>query len=201
MGSAFACCRPSFPTLHAPCLLNPFEHLWSLRLLQGLHFDVAASVGGSERRRRVKFRAAEENHIHGHIVGDHLDDPPELRQPVVRLLPLDGVLKPGNLLANQFVYPLDDRMQIRHDAANPILNVGVAIRRLGWLTGCTWLACFRHRCILRRRTTRISCQAGCKFVEPKKTPMPAGSTVSARSAMLFLRIDSRLLFSRGVSRE
>src|SRR6516162_8263162 len=156
-GSAFACCRPSFPTLHASRLLNPFEHLWSLRLLQGLHLDVAASVGGSERRRRVEFRAAEENHIHGHIVGDHLDDPPELRQPVVRLLPLDSVLKPGNLLANQFVYPLDGRMQIRHDAANPILDVGAAIRRLGWLTGCTCLACFRHRCILLRTQWNLCC--------------------------------------------
>src|SRR5262245_8034332 len=68
--SAFACCRPSFPTLDAPRLLNPFEHLWSLRLLQGLHLDVAASVGGSERRRLLEFRAAEEDDIHGHVVGD-----------------------------------------------------------------------------------------------------------------------------------
>src|SRR5262249_36623741 len=151
-GSAFACYRPSLPTLHAPRLLYPLEHLWSLRLLQGLHLDVAAPVGGSERRRRVEFRAAEENHIDGHIVGDHLDDPPQIRQSVVPLLPLDCVLKPGNLVANQFVYPLDGRMQIRHDAANPILNVGVAIRRLGWSTDCTWFACFRHRCALLRRT-------------------------------------------------
>ena len=37
-------------------------------------------------------------------------------QPVVRLLPLDGVLKPGDRLADQFVEPLDAGMQIRHHA-------------------------------------------------------------------------------------
>src|SRR5262249_35839611 len=151
-GSAFACYRPSLPTLHAPRLLYPLEHLRSLRLRQGLHLDVAAPVGGSERRRRVEFRAAEENHIHGHVVGNHFDDPTDLRQPVVRLLPLNGVLKPGNRLANQFVDPPDGRMQLRHDATNPILDVGVAIRRIGWSTDCTWFACFRHRCALLRRT-------------------------------------------------
>src|SRR4029453_8179867 len=98
---------PSFPTWHAPRLLDPLVHLRSLRLLQGLHLDVAAPVGGSKRRRRVEVCAAEEDDIRGDVVGDHLDDPPEFWQPVVRLLPLDGILKPGDRLADQFVQPFD----------------------------------------------------------------------------------------------
>jgi hypothetical protein len=77
-------------------LLDPLVHLRSLRLLQGVQLDVAGPFRGSKRRRRVEFRTAEEDDIHGDVVGDHLDDPPEFWQPVVRLLPLDGVLKgPG----------------------------------------------------------------------------------------------------------
>src|SRR5918994_1006354 len=136
---------PSFPTRHAPRLLDPLVHLRSLRLFQGLHLDVAGPVGVSERRRRVEFRSAEEDDIHGDVVGDHLDDPPEFWQPVVRPLPLDGVLKPGDCLADQFVQPLDDGMQIRHHAPDPILDVGVAIRWLRRLSGRIWLAWFRYR--------------------------------------------------------
>jgi hypothetical protein len=44
----------------------------------------------------VEFRAAEEGNIHGAVVGDHFDDPPEFWQPrSYRLLPPDGVSKPG----------------------------------------------------------------------------------------------------------
>src|SRR6266511_2982048 len=136
---------PSFPPRHAPRLLDPLVHLRSLRLLQGLHLDVAGSFGGSKRRRRVESRAAEEDDVHGDVVGDHLDDPPEFWQPVVRLLPLDGVLKPGDRLADQFVQPLDDGMQIRHHAPDPILEVGVTIRWHGRFSGRIWLAWFRHR--------------------------------------------------------
>src|SRR5262249_50080008 len=92
------------------------------------------------------------------------------------------------LLANQFVYPLDDRMQIRHDAANPILNVGVAIRRLGWLTGCTWLACFRHRCILRRRTSSSAGAAG-EAVNCTKENTKPRSAAATGSAMAMQQTD------------
>ncbi|MGH3142437.1 MAG: hypothetical protein ACRDO9_04820, partial [Gaiellales bacterium] len=64
---------------------------------------------------------------------------PEFWQPVVRLLPLDGVLKPGDRLADQFVQPLDGGMHIRHHAPDPILDVGVAIRWHGRLSGRVWL--------------------------------------------------------------
>ena len=45
-------CGLSFPTRHAPRLLDPSAHLGSLRLFDGLHLDVAAPIGGSKRRRR-----------------------------------------------------------------------------------------------------------------------------------------------------
>src|SRR5918996_4049404 len=151
---------PSFPTRHVPRLLDPLVHLPSLRLLRGLHLDVAGPFGGSKRRRRVEFRAAEEDHIHGDVVGDHLDDPPEFWQPVVRLLPLDGVLKPGDCLADQFVQPLDDGMQIRHHAPDPILDVGVAIRWHRRRSRRIWLAWFLHRTFSSvahfQRSTRAS---------------------------------------------
>src|SRR5438445_13385560 len=99
----FASWTPSFPTRDAPRLLHPLVHLRSLRLLQVLHLDVAGASGGSERRRRVEFRAAQEEDIQGDVVGDHLNDPPEFRQSVVRPLRLDGVVKPGDCLADQFV--------------------------------------------------------------------------------------------------
>src|SRR5918994_7214266 len=76
---------PSFPTRHAPRLLDPLVHLRPLRLLQDLQLDVAGPFGGSKRRRRVELRTAEEDDIHGDVVGDHLDDPPEFWQPVVSL--------------------------------------------------------------------------------------------------------------------
>jgi hypothetical protein len=49
--------------METPYLVSPksLEHLRSLRLLQGLHLDAAASVPSSERRRRVESRAAEED--------------------------------------------------------------------------------------------------------------------------------------------
>src|SRR6516165_558866 len=75
-------------------------------------------------------------------------------------------------------------MQIRHDAANPIINVGVAIRRLGWLTGCTWLACFRHRCILRRRTTPLSSRGSVVNCESQKAYLPPRSASTGGSASL-----------------
>lgn len=68
------------------------------------------------------FRATEEDDIPGDVVGDHLDDPPELWQPVVRIPPLDGVLKPGDRLADQLVQTLDNRMQVRHHAPDPIVR-------------------------------------------------------------------------------
>ena len=47
-----------------------------------------------------------------------------------------------------------------------------------------------------RRTLRISCRAGWTDVEPRKAGMPARSTASARSAMLFIRIRLPTPFSR-----
>src|SRR6185436_4546876 len=100
--------RSSSPTRYAPRLLDPSVHLWSLRLLQGLHLDVAGPFGRSKRRRRIEFRAAEEHDVHGDVVGHHLDDPPELWQTVVRILPFDGVSKPGDRLADRVVQSFDD---------------------------------------------------------------------------------------------
>ncbi len=91
-------------------LLNPLVHLRSLRRVQGLHPGVAGPFGGSKRR-RIEFRAAEEDDIHRDVVGDHLDDPLELWHSVARLLPLHGALKPGDRLADQFVQSLGDGMR------------------------------------------------------------------------------------------
>src|SRR5207244_2757022 len=95
--------------------------------------------------RRAGLRAAQETEIPGDVVCGDLDDPAEFRTAVVRPLRLDGVVKPGDCLADQFVQPLDDGMQIRHHAPEPILDVRVIIRWHRRLSGRVWLACFRHR--------------------------------------------------------
>jgi hypothetical protein len=72
--------------------------------------------------------AVEDDDVHGDVVGDHLDDPTEFWPPVARLRSLDGVLKPGDCLLDEFVEPLDDRVQIRHHAPDPIPDVDTANR-------------------------------------------------------------------------
>jgi hypothetical protein len=67
----------SLPTWRAAGLLYPLVQLWSLSLLLGGDLDVAGPVGGSEWRRGVEVRAAEEDDIYGNVVGGYLDDPPE----------------------------------------------------------------------------------------------------------------------------
>ena len=46
-------------------MLDPLVHLRCLCFLHGLDLDVAAPSGGSERRRRVEVRAAEEDDVPG----------------------------------------------------------------------------------------------------------------------------------------
>src|SRR6185503_21197160 len=93
----------SLPAAEAPRLFDPGAHHGRLRLLESRHLHVAAPIGGSKRWRRVEVRAAEEDDVHGDVVGDQLDHPSELWQPVVRLLPLEGVPKAGDRLADRFV--------------------------------------------------------------------------------------------------
>src|SRR5687768_15919278 len=52
------------PTRLARRLLDPLVHLGGLCFLHSLDLDVAAPSGGSERRRRVEVRAAQENDVH-----------------------------------------------------------------------------------------------------------------------------------------
>ena len=60
---------PSLPTWRASGSLYPLVQFWSLRLVQGGDLHVAGSIGGSEWRRRVEVRAAQEDHIHRNVVG------------------------------------------------------------------------------------------------------------------------------------
>jgi hypothetical protein len=60
---------PLLPPWCAAGLLYPLVQLWSFPLLQAGDLDVAGPASGSERRRGVEVRAAEEDDIHGNIVG------------------------------------------------------------------------------------------------------------------------------------
>jgi hypothetical protein len=76
-GHAAERAAPSLPTGRAAGLVYPLTQLRSLPLLQGGDLDVEGPVGGSEWRRGVEVRAAEEDDIHGNVVGGYLDDPLE----------------------------------------------------------------------------------------------------------------------------
>jgi len=52
-------------------------------------------------------KTAEEDDIDADVVGGDLDDPPEFWRPVIWSLPLDGVLKSRQRLANQPVQPIE----------------------------------------------------------------------------------------------
>src|SRR6266700_3407817 len=66
---------PSVPTRRAARLLDPLVQLWSLCLLQSGHLDVSGPVGGSKWRWGVEVCTAEEDDVHGNVVGGQLDDP------------------------------------------------------------------------------------------------------------------------------
>src|SRR5690606_22677451 len=142
-GSGWEGQRPlaSPPPLHAPSLLDPGAHLGGVDLLDGLDLDVARVVALAERRRRVEAGAAEEHDIDRDVVGDQLDDPAAVGEAVVGLPPLDGVLEVLVGLANHLVDALHHRVQVRHDAPHPVINLGVAVGGLGRLAGrLAWCA-------------------------------------------------------------
>jgi hypothetical protein len=58
---------------------DPPTHLRALRLLRALQLDVAAPIGVAEWRRWIEVRTAEEDDVHGDVIGDQLDDPTKLR--------------------------------------------------------------------------------------------------------------------------
>ena len=70
---------PSRPARRASRLLDPLLELRSLRLLQAGDLDVPGPVGRTERGRGLEVGAAEEDDIHGNVVGGYFDDPPEFR--------------------------------------------------------------------------------------------------------------------------
>jgi hypothetical protein len=73
----------------------------------------------------VEICAAEEDDIHGNVVGGQLDDPAKFWEPVVGPFPLDGVLKVRDCRSDRVVQALDDGLQMRHLAPEPIVDVGV----------------------------------------------------------------------------
>src|ERR687897_2098970 len=124
--------RPlSVPAGHVSGLLEPRGHLRPVGLLHGRDLHVSASSGASKRWWRVEVGAGEEDDVDGDVVGDHLDDPSEVRRAVVRLLPLHGVAKPRDGLLDEFVQPRDDGVKIWHDPPDPVFDVGSALRWLG----------------------------------------------------------------------
>ena len=124
-------CHDLRPTRHALRLLDPAAHLRSQRLLDSLHLHVPAPVGSSERRGIVEVRTTQEHDVHGDVVGNHLDDPAELRQPVVRSL--SG---PRRRLHHIDELPMKRRVRAREERVGPkgpgcALDVRDAPSRLG----------------------------------------------------------------------
>src|SRR5205085_3492118 len=74
-----------------------------------------------------------------------LDDPAKFWEPVVGPLPLDGVVKARDCRSDRLVQRLDDGLQMRHLAPEPIVDVGVVLRWLWRLSPCISLDFFRHR--------------------------------------------------------
>lgn len=75
----------SLPAGDASCLLDPLSQGGLLRVAEGRQLDVARPIGGAEWRRRVEVGAPQEDDVYGDVLGNHLDDPAELGQAVVRL--------------------------------------------------------------------------------------------------------------------
>src|SRR5690606_35336698 len=121
--------RRSAPARHGGRLLHPAAQRRVLGVLEAGQLDVAAPPL-AEGRRVVEVGAAVEDDVHRHVVRDHLDDPPEVRQSVEGPAPLHGVLRLGEHLTDELVHPLDHRLQVRHDPPHPVVDRGMAVRRL-----------------------------------------------------------------------
>jgi hypothetical protein len=81
----------------------------------------------------------------GDVVGGQLDDPAELGQPVIRPLPLDGVVEAGDCRSDRLVECPQDGLQMRHLAPKPVIDHGVVGREFWRLSRCVPLDLFRHR--------------------------------------------------------